>query len=166
MPTKVSTKEPKARIRRWRQARQVLSESLRSFLHEDSMAVSASIAYHCLLCIFPFLLLMMGLSGYYVKHRELAGRLTILLGRYLPMDPDFILLNLESIARAYGRVGFFSLLLLLWGSSGIFLPLEKVVSGFRIFQYATFRAAFAARTGRARKTVEFTDLNGQRAVPK
>ena len=128
MPTKVSTEESKARIRRWRQARQVLSESLRNFLHEDSMAVSASIAYHCLLCTFPFLLLMMGLGGYYVKHRELAGRLAILLGRYLPMNPDFILRNLESISRAYGRVGFFSLLLLLWGSSGIFLPLEKALN--------------------------------------
>lgn len=128
MPTRVSTKEPKARIRRWRQARQVLSESLRNFLHEDSLAVSASIAYHCLLCVFPFLLLMMGLSGYYVKHRELAGRLTILLGRYLPMNPHFILENLESISRAYGRVGFFSVLLLLWGSSGIFLPLEKALN--------------------------------------
>ncbi len=92
------------------------------------MAVSASIAYHCLLCTFPFLLLMTGLGGYYVKHRELAGRLTLILGRYLPMNPDFILHNLESISRAYGRVGFFSFLLLLWGSSGIFLPLEKALN--------------------------------------
>ena len=128
MPTKDPTKESSARIRRWPQVRRVLSESLRNFLHEDSMAVSASIAYHCLLCIFPFLLLMMGLSGYYVKHRELTGRLAFLLGRYLPMDPDFILSNLESISRAYGRVGFFSFLLLLWGSSGIFLPLEKALN--------------------------------------
>lgn len=128
MPTNEPTKESKARIRRWPRVRQVLSESLRNFLHEDSMAVSASIAYHCLLCIFPFLLLMMGLSGYYVKHHELAGRLAFLLGRYLPMNPDFILHNLESISRAYGRVGFFSFLLLLWGSSGIFLPLEKALN--------------------------------------
>lgn len=128
MPTKDPTKESKARIRRWPQVRRVLSESLRNFLHEDSMAVSASIAYHSLLCIFPFLLLMMGLSGYYVKHHELAGRLAFLLGRYLPMNPDFILHNLESISRAYGRVGFFSFLLLLWGSSGIFLPLEKALN--------------------------------------
>ncbi len=128
MPPTIVTKKRRTRVRRWPQVRQVLSESLRNFLNEDSLAVSASIAYHCLLCVFPFLLLVTGLSGYYVKHRELAGRLAILLTRYLPMNPDFILGNLESISRAYGRVGFFSVLLLLWGSSGIFLPLEKALN--------------------------------------
>jgi len=128
MPTTVWTKKRRRRLRRWPQARQVLSESLRNFLSEDSLAVSASIAYHSLLCVFPFLLLLMGMSGYYVKHHELAGRLAIILERYLPMNPDFIVRNLEGISRAYGRVGFFSFLLLLWGSSGIFLPLEKALN--------------------------------------
>ena len=128
MPTAVSIKQRGRRLRRWPQARQVLSEALRNFLNEDSLAVAACIAYHSLLCVFPFLLLLVGLSGYYVKHHELAGRLTIILERYLPVNPDFIMRNLEGISRAYGRVGFFSFLLLLWGSSGLFLPLEKALN--------------------------------------
>jgi membrane protein len=128
MPAIVSKKKQNPQLGRWRRVRQVLSESLKNFLNEDSLAVSASIAYHSLLCVFPFLLLVMGLSGYYVKHHELAGRLATILQRYLPMNPDFILHNLESISRAFGRVGFISFLLLLWGSSGIFLPLEKALN--------------------------------------
>jgi membrane protein len=113
---------------RWRRVRQVLRDSLANFFREDSLAVSAGIAYHSLLCIFPLLLLLVSLSGFYIQRHELTGRLAIVLGRYLPMRPDFIMQNLAGISQAYGRVGFFSLLLLLWSSSGVFLPLEKALN--------------------------------------
>jgi len=117
-----------SRVRRWGRARQVLEESLEKFFNEDSLATSASMAYYSLLCIFPFLLLLTGLSGLYIRHHELTGRLAIVLERYLPMRADFIFQNLQSIASAYGRVGIVSFLLLLWSSSGIFLPLEKALN--------------------------------------
>jgi membrane protein len=114
--------------RRWGRVRRVLGDSLASFFREDSLAVSAGIAYHSLLCIFPFLLFLVSLSGFYIQRHELTGHLTVVLGRYLPMRPDFILQNLTGISWAFGRVGFFSLLLLLWSSSGVFLPLEKALN--------------------------------------
>lgn len=123
-PAQTSTRKPS----RWRRVRAVLEESLVRFFNEDSLAVSASIAYHSLLSIFPFLLLLMGLSGFYIQQHELTGRLAIILDRYLPMRTDFIVRNLEGISRAYGKVGLISLLLLLWSSSGIFLPLEKALN--------------------------------------
>jgi YihY family inner membrane protein len=128
MPKKVAPKNPSKAARRWQRIRQVLGDSLLNFLNEDSLMVSASIAYHSLLCIFPFLLLLIGLGGFYIKHFELAGRLAIVLERSLPMKPDFIMQNLESISRSYGPISIISLLLLLWSSSGIFLPLEKALN--------------------------------------
>jgi membrane protein len=128
MTKAVRTAHRGTRGRRWRRVRQVLEESLERFFNEDSLAVSASMAYYSLLCIFPFLLLLTGLSGFYIKHHELAGRLAVVLERYLPMRPDFIVRNLESISSAYGRLGVISFLLLLWSSSGIFLPLEKALN--------------------------------------
>ena len=126
MPTSL-----KAKIRRnrnWPRVRQVLEESLVRFFNEDSLAVSASIAYHSLLCIFPFLLLLMGVSGFYIKQHELPARLAIILQRYLPFRPDFIVQNLEGVTKAYGKVGLLSALLLWWSSSGIFMPLEKALN--------------------------------------
>lgn len=128
MPNTAPTESPGNPAHRWRRVRQVLEDSLANFFREDSLAVSAGIAYHSLLCIFPFLLLLVSLSGFYIQHHELTGRLAIVLGRYLPMRPDFIMQNLTGISRAYGRVGIFSLLLLLWSSSGVFLPLEKALN--------------------------------------
>ncbi len=97
------------------------------FLAEDALMISASIAYHSLLAIFPLLLLLLGLSGIYIRHFELAGHLSVVLQRYLPIRSDIIMQNLVGISQAYGKLGLFSFLLLLWSSSGVFLPLEKAL---------------------------------------
>ncbi len=121
-PTAV-TRRRGARL--WRNIRQVLKESCVEFYNEDCLTASASIAYYSLLSLFPLLLLVLGLSGIYIRQHNLAGRLAVILQRVLPMDPDFILENLQGISQAYGRVGFASFLLLLWSSAGVFLPVEK-----------------------------------------
>ncbi len=112
----------------WVRARLVLSQSLVSFFQEDSLTISASIAYHCILSLFPMMLLLVGVSGVFIGHYELSGRLATVLERYLPMKPDFILKNLAAISRSSGRVTVISLVLLLWSSSGVFLPLEKALN--------------------------------------
>ncbi|PYV24462.1 MAG: hypothetical protein DMG24_11430 [Acidobacteria bacterium] len=111
--------------RRWPLLLHALREALQKFYTDDSLTVSASIAYYSVLSIFPFLLLLLGLSGLYIRHYQLTGRLTVVLTTVLPMQPDFIVQNLEGISRAYGRVGFASFLLLWLASAGVFLPVEK-----------------------------------------
>ncbi len=113
--------------RQWRRVRQVLDESLVTFFKEDSLTVSASIAYFAMLSIFPMLLLLVSLSGIYIRRFELNGELTQVLEGLLPMKPDFIMKELVQISRAFGRVTLISILLLLWSSSGMFLPLEKAL---------------------------------------
>jgi membrane protein len=114
--------------RHWARARLVLSQALISFFQEDSLTVSASIAYHAILSLFPLMLLLIGLSGAFISRFDLSERLAIVLGRYLPMNPDFILKNLASISHTFGRVTLVSFLLLLWSSAGVFLPLEKALN--------------------------------------
>lgn len=128
MPSALSSPPRRRLARRWQRIRQVLHNSLLSFLADDSLMVSASIAYHTLLCMFPFLLSLIGLSGFFIEHFDLAERLAIVLDRYLPMKPDFIMQNLESISRSYGQVSLVSLALLLWSSSGVFMPLETALN--------------------------------------
>jgi YihY family inner membrane protein len=112
----------------WGQTRHVLQRALLNFLEEDSLMVSGSIAYHSLLAIFPLLLLLLGLSGLYIRRFELAGNLSVVLQRYLPIRTDIIMQNLVGISRAYGRIGLLSFALLLWSSSGVFVPLEKAMN--------------------------------------
>jgi membrane protein len=71
------------------------------------------------------MLLLLGVSGAFIRRYELSGRLALVLGLYLPVRRDFIMTNLVGISRAYGRISLLSFLLLLWASSGVFLPLER-----------------------------------------
>lgn len=128
MPTELAVKNPQTSLTHRERIAQVLHESLANFLSQDSLMVSGSIAYHGLLAMFPFMLLLLGLSGIAIRQYELTGRLALVLQRYLPMRPDFILRNLVGISQAYGRIGLVSFLLLLWSSFGVFRPLEKALN--------------------------------------
>ena len=128
MPTTALTAKGESLQRRWVKTRHVLRQALLNFLEEESLMISASIAYHSLLAIFPLLLLLLGLTGLYIRRFELAGHLSVVLQRYVPVRTDIIMQNLVGISRAYGRIGLVSFLLLLWSSSGVFLPLEKAMN--------------------------------------
>ncbi|MGO8791481.1 MAG: YihY/virulence factor BrkB family protein [Terriglobia bacterium] len=128
MPTALSAGKVHSIRRRWLKILHVVRQALLKFLAEDSLMVSASIAYHSLLAIFPLLLLLLGVSGIYIRHFELAGHLSVVLQRYLPIRSDIIMQNLVGISRAYGRTSLVSFALLLWSSSGVFLPLEKALN--------------------------------------
>ena len=52
---------------RWEHIRQALYDSLQRFFAEDSLTVSASIAYYLLLSIFPLMLLVLSLSSIYIR---------------------------------------------------------------------------------------------------
>ena len=113
---------------RWGQVRGAFRESFLNFLRENSFGVSASIAYYSLFALFPMLLLLLGVCGIFIRHYELADRLAVVLAHYLPISRNFIRSNLVSISRAYGKVSVVSILLLLWASSGVFLPLERALN--------------------------------------
>ncbi len=125
--SETTPKLPKPKVR-WIGVRNVLQQSFIRFFNEDSFAVSASIAYHSLLSIFPFILLLLAVSSFLITREELAARLAVIFDRFLPVRADFIFRNVSGVSKAYSRVGGLSLLLLLWSSAGIFLPLEKALN--------------------------------------
>ncbi len=106
----------------------MLRLALRHFLREDSLMVSASIAYHSLLAIFPLLLLLLGMCGLYIRRFAPAVPLSVVLQRYLPIRTDVIMQNLVSVNAGYGKITLLSFALLLWSSSGVFMPLENALN--------------------------------------
>jgi YihY family inner membrane protein len=128
MAIEIKTEKKTRRPGRWWQVREVLRDSLVNFIRENSLTVSASIAYYSLLALFPLLLLLLAVSGIFIRRFELSGQLALVLEHYLPVKADFIMRELVGISRAYGRVSFLSILLLLWSSSGVFLPIERALN--------------------------------------
>ena len=128
MATEITAERKTLLPGRWWQVREVLRDSLVNFFRENSLTVSASIAYYSLLALFPLLFLLLAVSGLFIRRYELSGRLALVLGHYLPVKADFIMRELVGISRAYGRVSILSFLLLLWSSSGVFLPIERALN--------------------------------------
>jgi YihY family inner membrane protein len=128
MATEITVERKVVPRGRWGQVREVLRASLLNFFHENSLTISASIAYYSLLALFPLLLLLLSASGIFIRRYELSGRLALVLEHYLPVRADFIMRELVGISRAYGSIGILSFLLLLWSSSGVFLPLERALN--------------------------------------
>jgi YihY family inner membrane protein len=128
MATEITAKRKTRLPGRWWPVREVLRDSLVNFLRENSLMVSASIAYYSLLALFPLLFLLLAVSGVFIRRYELSGRLALVLGHYLPVKADFVMRELVGISRAYGRVSILSFLLLLWSSSGVFLPIERALN--------------------------------------
>ena len=128
MATEISAARKAVFQGRWGQVREVLRHSLMNFFSENSLTVSASIAYYSLLALFPMLFLLLAGSGLFIRRYELSGRLALVLEHYLPVKADFIMRELVGISRAYGRVSILSILLLLWSSSGVFLPIERALN--------------------------------------
>ena len=116
MATEITAERKTLLPGRWWQVREVLRDSLVNFFRENSLMVSASIAYYSLLALFPLLFLLLAVSGLFIRHYELSGRLALVLGHYLPVREDFIMRELVGISRAYGRVSILSFLLLFWSS--------------------------------------------------
>jgi YihY family inner membrane protein len=108
--------------------REVLRDAFGNFVRENSLTISASIAYYSLLALFPLLLLLLSVSGIFIRRFELSGPLALVLAHYLPVRTDFIMRELVGISQAYGSVSLLSFLLLLWSSSGVFLPLERALN--------------------------------------
>jgi len=128
MPLEYARKKATGWGRHWARVRKVLSQAALNFVEDECMTISASIAYFSILSLFPLMLLFVVVSSVYIGHYELSGQLAVVLQRYLPVKPDFIMRNLAGISRSHTRVTLLSLLLLLWSSSGVFLPLEKALN--------------------------------------
>jgi YihY family inner membrane protein len=143
MTNEIMTLKQPGSKRRWKQVRDVLGDALVNFSREKSFLVSASIAYYSLLAVFPMLLLLLSASGIFIHRYELSGRLALVLGNYLPFRADFIMSNLVGISRGYGKTSILSFLLLLWSSSGVFLPLEQALN--RAWEVETQRSWFERR---------------------
>jgi membrane protein/epoxyqueuosine reductase len=99
-----------------------------TLLSRDIAVLTNAIAFNFLLCLFPLLLVVAGFA-----HRLPAGGRTstilpVLVAELIPFGQQPLQTSLKSLAR-YGReMEIVSLLLIVWGSSGIFMPMEMALN--------------------------------------
>lgn len=98
--------------------------TLRYLLKTEVHTFAFSVAANAILSFFPFVVLMMWLTRNVFHSQSMTNVVGDLLRDHLPVGQDFVVRNLESLARSRQRVKLASMVILLITSTGVFLPLE------------------------------------------
>jgi membrane protein len=101
--------------------------SVRYLFRLETHVYAFAVAANALLSFFPFMVLVLSLARHLLRFPEAADVLYVGLADVLPEDPglvDFVMRNLRAAVESRGRAETASVLMLLFSSNGVFLPLE------------------------------------------
>jgi membrane protein len=106
----------------------LLRSTARYLLRTDVHTFAFSVAANAILSLFPFLLLLMTLIRHVIHSQVMYHVVENLLRDYLPTGQEFVIRNLNALVVSHQRAQLFSLVMLLIGSTGIFMPLEVALN--------------------------------------
>src|SRR5690349_20241688 len=87
-----------------------------------------SVAANAILSFFPFIVLIMTIVRRFFRSRAMYDVIEQMLRSYLPVSQDFIVRNLKALVADRHGVQVVSLGILLFTSTGVFLPLEVALN--------------------------------------
>ena len=126
-PTGLSDKKGAAEFRPAR-GHSLLVSTSRYLLRSEVHTFAFSVAANAILSFFPFLLLLMTLIRKVIHSQVMYDVVENLLRDYLPTGQEFVIRNLNALVTSHHRAQVFSLVMLLIGSTGIFMPLEVALN--------------------------------------
>ncbi len=93
-----------------------------------SKDMSASIAYFTFLSIFPLILGLFALGGFFLKSAELQASLNNFLSQVLPASSEFVTRNIDALIRLRGTMGITSIIVLMWSASKMVGALSRGIN--------------------------------------
>jgi len=103
-------------------------ETLRYLMTTEVHTYAFSVAANFILAFFPFIVLLMTLTAHVFHSLSMTNVVKLLLLDFLPANQTFIVRNLDAMVNARQGVRLASLAILLFTSSGVFLPLEVALN--------------------------------------
>jgi len=94
----------------------------------DVHTFAFSVAANAILSFFPFVVLLLTLSRKLFHSQAMFDVIVNLLRDYLPTGQDFIVRNLKAMVSARSHAQVISIFILLFTSTGVFLPLEVALN--------------------------------------
>lgn len=105
-----------------------------------SKDMSASIAYFTFLSLFPMVLGLFAIGGYFLESEDAQAQIIQFLSQVLPQSLDFVTRNIETLIRLRGAVGIASALVLMWSASKMVAALSRGINNALAFErpYASY----------------------------
>jgi membrane protein/epoxyqueuosine reductase len=122
-----------ARSRRSRRVRALgfLSRLRRAggmLVSREIAVLTNAIAFNFLLCLFPLVLVIVAVAQQSGRGRGVLTALELVLRELIPFGHDAIASSLRNLTKAARALELVSLVLIVWGSSGIFMPVEMALN--------------------------------------
>ncbi|MET0553638.1 MAG: YhjD/YihY/BrkB family envelope integrity protein, partial [Vicinamibacteria bacterium] len=111
---------------RWRRRLARAREVGGALIARDTMVVTNAIAFNFLLCLFPLLLVLTAVAQAFPGRRASAA-LLLVLHELIPFEREALAQSVQGLRRIAPGLQIFSLLVIVWGSSGIFMPIEMAL---------------------------------------
>jgi membrane protein len=88
-----------------------------------------SVAANTILSLFPFIVLLLTVSRNVFHSRSMEAVVGDMMKNLLPVGQDFVMRNMQLLTHPHKGTQFFSVVMLLITSTGVFLPLEVALNG-------------------------------------
>src|SRR5262249_37660853 len=117
-----------ARMSRVRGLPARLASAVMTLLGRDVAVVTNAIAFNFLLCLFPLMLVLVAVAHQIGDSRRAGAALLVLMDELVPFDHQALANSIRSLGRMARTLEVFSVVLIVWGSSGIFVPVEMALN--------------------------------------
>lgn len=106
----------------------LVASTVRELGLDDAPHMAAGVAFYAILSLFPLLLALIAVLGWFLPSETLQDELFGFFERNLPGGIDILEQNIREIIRLRGTVGLASVLLLLWSASTMFGALSRSIN--------------------------------------
>jgi YihY family inner membrane protein len=105
-----------------------LSRALGLLVSREVAVLTNAIAFNFLLCLFPLLMVLVAAAQRLAPEGGAAAAVRTLLAELIPFGGETMAASLRQITKLARGLELLSLALVVWGSSGIFVPVEMVLN--------------------------------------
>lgn len=106
----------------------LIVESYKGFARHKASFLAASISYYAFLSLFPLLLFVISLLGFFLESGQIQEEVLSYVHRVLPVSGQLIESNLRAIIEKREGVGLLGLAGLLWTGTEVFSALEYALN--------------------------------------
>jgi len=95
---------------------------------DDASHMAAGVAYYAVLSLFPLLLGLIAILGFFLPSETVQEELFDFFERNMPGAIDVLEQNIEDVIQLRGAIGAVSIVLLLWSASAMFGALGRAIN--------------------------------------
>jgi len=129
---------------------QLISCTAKELGNIDGAHKAAGVAYYAILSIFPLLLGLIAVFGFFLPSVNLQDELLKFVGNNLPGATDIMRQNITNIIRLRGILGVLSIVVLFWSGSTMFSAVSLAINrAWNIRRYRPFFIRKASELGMA-----------------